>query len=302
MGSNNMISIVIPARNEPYLAQTVDDIFAKAAEEIEVFVCLDGYWPETALRSHDNLHVIHNGTPRGMRENANSAARLAKGKYIMKVDAHCMFGKDFDVILKEDMKRGYLMVPSRYSLDARNWKRGRGPIDYLYLTYPGGDDTMYGKGLHGKKWVGENMGTQEYYRLENERKDTKIDDILTFQGSCWMMEMDLFDEIGGLDAENYGFFQEAQEIGMKVWMVGGRVVRNKNTWYAHWHKSAEEGRGFKLSRKQKHRTEEFSTDFWMNDKWSKRKPDRSMAWLVHKFWPLPGWPDDWQEQWYGNKI
>ena len=295
-----MISIIIPARNEPYLSQTVDDIFKNAGGDIEVFAMLDGYWPDPPLKDHDNLHIVHNGTPQGMRENANAAAELAQGEYIMKVDAHCMFGKDFDVIMKRDIEPGNLMVPSRYSLDAENWKRGRGPIDYLYLTYPGGDDDMYGKGLHGKKWVGANMGAQEYYRMENDRKDIKLDDIITFQGSCWMMSKDLFNEIGPLDAENYGFFQEAQEIGMKVWMIGGKVVRNKNTWYAHWHRPAKVGRGFRLSRRQKHATEDFPVDFWMNNRWKKRVPARDMAWLVDKFWPLPGWPDDWKQKWYGE--
>jgi len=291
------LSILIPARDDhQYLENTIAGLFKNAKGEIEVIVMLDGYWPNPPLTNRNNLTIVHVSKVHGMRVNVNAAARIAKGKYIMKLDAHCMVGEGFDEILKKDCEKDWLVVPSRYSLDAENWKRGRGPIDYLYLTYPYLDDDQFGYGLHGKKWVGKNMGAKEYYRKENENKDKKIDDIMTFQASCWFMHRNLFFEIDCYDTENYGFFQEAQEIGMKVWLSGGRVIRNKNTWYAHWHKgpNAKVGRGFKLSKRQKRLDETFSADFWMNNKWHKQT--RKMSWFVEHFWPIPGWPEGWESE------
>lgn len=48
------------------------------------------------------------------------------------------------------------------------------------------------------------------------------------------MERDYFKELGLLDDKNFaGSGHEAQEITLKVWKNGGKIVRNKNTWYAH---------------------------------------------------------------------
>jgi hypothetical protein len=35
----------------------------------------------------------------------------------------------------------------------------------------------------------------------------------------------------------------------------------------------------------------------MNEEHGKPK---SFAWLIEKFWPIPGWPDDWKEVWCRN--
>jgi glycosyltransferase involved in cell wall biosynthesis len=288
------VSVIIPARDCPFLKPTVEDIFAKAKGDIEVIVMLDGCWPDPSLKTHKNLVLVHTGTVKGMRTNINAAARIAKGKYIMKSDDHCMFGEGFDEILKADCKPGWLAIPSRYSLDPEKWERTRGPVDYLTLTYPFVDDDLYGKGFHGKKWRGERGITGGYWHPEKTRKDILIDDIITFQGSSWFMHKDKFLDIEGFDDKKYTFFQEAQELGFKVWLSGGRVVRNKKTWYAHLHKGKKYGSSFGLSKKGKYRDEDISVDFWMNNRWHKQT--RNFKWLIDKFWPIDGWPKDWESQ------
>ena len=292
------LSVIIPARNEPFLNKTVDGLFENAKEEIEVIVMLDGYWPDPPLKAHDNLVIVHMGTVQGMRENINAAAKIATGKYIMKTDAHCLFAKGFDKVLKADCEPDWLSVPRRYSLDGKNWKKRRKPIDYLYLTYPYGIDKLYGAGFHGKKWHGEHGLTGGYYYKEKQRKDILIDDIIAFQGSCWFMHRELFFKIECLDAANYNFHQEALELGMKVWLSGGRVIRNKKTWYAHLHKGKQYGRGFWLSKRGMVKSEIFSADIWMNNKWPGQIHD--IKWLIDKFWPLEGWPEDWWDPKYGE--
>ena len=158
------LSLIIPARDCPFLKPTVDDIFKKATGDIEVIVMLDGCWPNPKLDAHKNLTIVHTGTVKGMRTNINAAARIASGKYIMKCDDHCMFGMGFDEILKADCEPDWLAVPSRYGLDPGKWKRGKGPIDYLTLTYPFIDDEMYGKGFHGKNGRA-NLGSPETFGI-----------------------------------------------------------------------------------------------------------------------------------------
>ena len=61
---------------------------------------------------------------------------------------------------------------------------------------------------------------------------------MSWQGSCYFTTKRYWDSLlAPLDTEHYGTFtQEAQEIGNKVWLSGGRLVVNKKTWYAHYHK------------------------------------------------------------------
>ena len=96
------------------------------------------------------------------------------------------------------------------------------------------------------------------------------------------------DFLGGMSEEGYGgFIQEPQEIGLKTWLGGGRVVVNKKTWYAHLHKGKTYGRGYPVRAKEFHDGSTYSTDFWMNNRWSRRVHD--MRWLVEKFAPVPTW-------------
>ena len=96
------VSVLIPSRNEQFLAPTVDDLFAKAEGEIEVLVFLDGYKPDPPLQERDNLILIHSRKPLGMRHAINACASVASGTYLMKCDAHCMFDEGFDYWLSDD--------------------------------------------------------------------------------------------------------------------------------------------------------------------------------------------------------
>ena len=298
---NEKVSIIIPSRNSPFINQTVDDIFKNAKGDIEVIVILDGYWPIIPLGKYDNLIILHRGIAHGMREGINAGVSIAKGKYIMKCDDHCMFGEGFDEVLKADCEDNWLVVPSKYSLDAENWIRTRGPVDYWYLTFPYNIDELRGTGFHGKKWIGQNGQNGGFWHKENERRDIKIDDIITFQGSCWFMQKQLFEFIERMDCTHYNYHQEAQELGFKVWLSGGALMVNKKTWYAHLHKGAKYGRGFWLSKKRMIESERYSTDFWMQNKW--HKATKTLKWLIeeHWWWPLDRWPEDWDNPKYAEE-
>lgn len=296
MPSADKVTIVLPSRNEPFLQKTVDEIFKNAKGPVEVIAVLDAYWPDPPLKPHDDMVIVHKGDVAGMRSNINTAARMATGKYFMKLDAHCMLGEGFDEILKADCEKNWIAVPSRYSLDGDKWQRTRGPHDYLFLTFPYTIDDLYGFGFHGRKWKGEKGLTGSFWHMEKKKKDILIDDIIIFQGSCWFMHLEHFFAIDCMDEINYNLHQEATELAFKTWLSGGRVIRNKKTWYAHLHKGTKHRRGFYLSKRQMINSEIYSADFWMNNRW--KKQIRPLSWLIEKFWPLEGWPDDWQDPKY----
>ena len=95
-----MVSVLITARNEKYLERTIRDVLDNAEGEIEVIVVLDGYVPDSKIDMQDaRVLFLHYAFPVGQRAAINEAARQARGKYIMKLDAHCAVDKGFDVKL-----------------------------------------------------------------------------------------------------------------------------------------------------------------------------------------------------------
>lgn len=97
----SVVSIIIPSRQSEFLNKTIQDLFEKAEEEIEVIVILDGYWTEV----YEKARVIHFGRHKGMRDGINAGVAIASGDYIMKLDEHCMVAPGFDKILKETYKK-----------------------------------------------------------------------------------------------------------------------------------------------------------------------------------------------------
>lgn len=275
------VSVVIPSRNEEYLGKTVEDILKKAKGNIEVIPVLDGYWPKPKIVEDPRVTLIHHGTPRGMRASINAGVELANGKFILKSDAHCMYMEGFDIELKSYIEDNWVVIPRRKRLDAKNWqieKVNKPDVDYEYLSYPN-QDGNWESGLHGRIWN---------ERIE-ERKNVFIDENMSAQGSCWFMHKSYFHKLELEDELNYGTFaNEFQEIGLKCWLSGGKVVTNKKVWYAHFHKT--KGRGYSLERSQIEKAKSYTKRWLTNTAWHKQT--LSFAWLIEKFWPVPGWPED----------
>lgn len=282
------LSILIPSRNEIFLSHTINDLFKNAVGDIEVIAVLDGYWPAPLPEDRPNLILLHRGVPMGMRAAINGAAAIAKGDYLMKCDAHCMFAYGFDEVLLKDIQDGQVVIPRRKRLDAENWTIqdvGKPDIDLHYLCNP--MNNKDGFSMHGAIWPA----------MDKTRLDIAIDETPSFQGSFWLMSAKHFRNfLGGMSEEGYGgFTQEPQEIGMKTWLGGGQVVVNKNTWYAHLHKGTKYGRGYFQGRNEIAAGHTYSAKYWMNNRWSQRMHD--MEWFVDKFSPMPTWDSNWKEQW-----
>lgn len=292
-----MLSVIIPSRSAQYLKKTVNDLFVKAEGEIEIIVVYDGRWPEAGEVPADDprLIQIHHGELHnnlGMRASINAGMDIAQGEFVMKIDEQCAVGQGFDKILALACEANWVVIPRRKRLDAENWtlvEDGRPDIDYMQVDYPYKIPYDKTQGLHGAEWK------------RPERADIMIDDIPTMQGSCYFLRKSYWDELfpNGLDDVSYGTFtQEAQEISMKVWLSGGRVVINKNTWYAHWHKGSH-GKGYGFSNEQYKRhlagTEQgrvYCIQHWMNTK----DYLHDFKWYINEKFPdSPGW-ENWEER------
>jgi len=284
----SLLSIVIPSRKEKYIQQTINELLSKARGDVEIIAVLEEYWPQPAIVQDPRVTLIHHGVAKGMRQSINEAVSLAKGEYIMKIDAHCMVADGYDEVLKADCQDDWVVIPRRKRLDAENWciqDVGKRDVDYEYLSFPDNPADFGGPGLNGRIW-------EERAR---ERQDTLIDENLSFQGSCWFMKKDYFYFLELMDYENYGpFWNEAQEIGFKCILSGGKVMTNKKTWYAHLHKGKKHGRGYVMSKSWAPQGAAY-TKKWLYEKvWEKQT--LPFDYLVEKFMPMPGWPADWKAQ------
>ena len=283
-----MVTIIIPSRDEPHLNKTIKDILKKATGEFEIIVHIDGKAPN--LIQDKRVKYIIDRKPVGMRTGINKAIKMAKGKMILKCDAHCAFAKGFDEVLARDCRWNMVMIPRRYSLDPDTWDRdlNRRVRDNCYLSAP--IETDWGKVMavvDGKE----------------KNPDKLIDDTMIFQGSCWIANKAYFlDKVGYLNPELYSEFGgEQMEIGLSYWLKGGQVKRNKKTWYAHLHKGKSYYLANKMFNKGYKKAPESvegrtrGTEHWLKS----REPDliHTFDWLIDKFWPVPTWPDNWRKLW-----
>jgi glycosyltransferase involved in cell wall biosynthesis len=243
---------------------------------------LDEFWPDPPIKDDPRVILIHHSQRKGMRPAINACASIAQGKYLMKLDAHCMLDEGFDTKLKADCESNWIVIPRRKRLDAEKWEIqdvGKPDVDAMYVAYPDDPDDWGGAALNGRIWT---------ERIK-ARKDVLIDDDLSFQGSCWFMHRNYFHELELMDEQNYGYFcNEAQEIGLKCWLSGGRIVRNKKTWYAHLHKGRKYGRGYFLDNKQLDKGGRYTCK-WMKYKAAWDKQTKPLSWLIERFMPVPTW-------------
>lgn len=275
-----MLSLIIPSKTEVYLDQTIKDVLKNATGEIEILVGLDGY---DNIEKIQDKRVSYFSIPPSegnqKRHLVNRAVELSKGKYIMVIDAHCMVGPGFDEILIKDHQPNWVQIPRRLRLNPKQWcveTDERPPIDYEYWKW---QDFKQG-GLHGYKWDSRTI----------ERMDIPVDETMHFQGSCYFMEKEWFYKMGLMQVEGFGgFTQEAEEITLKTWLTGGKVMTNKNTWYAHLHKGKEYGRMYNLNWDEKKKGDAYSFDLFVN------KNREGFIALIEKFMPLPNWPENWKD-------
>ena len=119
------LSILIPARNEMFLKNTIEDALKHSRADTEIIAVLDGEWAKPEILQNPRVNVFHTGSVVGMRAATNYAARLASGRYFMKVDAHCAFDEGFDQkMLEFHAKVGdnVTSVPIMRILWAFDWK------------------------------------------------------------------------------------------------------------------------------------------------------------------------------------
>jgi hypothetical protein len=294
------LSILIPARNEMFLSRTVQDILEHIEADTEVVVALDGAMADPPLPQQERVTVLYFPESIGQRAATNRAAAIAKGRYLMKVDAHCAFAQGFDRVLLADMQPDWTVVPTMKNLHAFDWVCK----DCGHRTYQGGKRCEECKGVNVEMdvvWIAKPSPNSTAYRFDNtmhfrywgeyaKRPEAQGDlsETMSLQGSCWMVSREKYFELNLCDEAFGSWGQQGVEVACKTWLSGGRVMVNKKTWYAHMFRT-QEGFTFPypLSGGQVQKARELSRELFMHDKWPGAK--RPFQWLLDHFAPVPDW-------------
>ena len=269
------MTVIIPARNEIYLENTIRDLLKNVRGNTEISVVLDGWTPDPVITVDDERVTFHHFPESiGQRAAINWAADKSTAKFIMKLDAHCAVDEGFDVKLMADCEPDWTVIPRMYNLDVKTWlPKLHKRTDYMYI------------GLRDNGELRAEYYTDHEYRVQH-RKEALIDDVMCCMGPGFFMHRQFFLDTGGCDdAGHGGWGQQGIEVACKAWLSGGRMVVNKKTWFAHWFRG-DIGFPYPLSGRAVAAARKHSKDLWVNNKWPNAV--RPFQFLLDKFNP-PGW-------------
>lgn len=309
-----MLSIIIPARSEEWLARTIEDILEHREAETEIIAVLDGEWPKSGIKQHDRVNIIYVPQSVGQRAAGNLAAKLARGKYIMKCDAHCSFDRGFDRKMIEMFQKtgdNVTAVPVMKNLQAFIWKCGRckwqKPQGPTPERCPSCNDSRYIKrvvvwlpkrGVNSTSYCFDAEPHFQYFedwkhrpQYIADKAEKRITETMSLQGSCFMMTKEKYWElISDETLGNWG--NQGIQVACATWLTGGRVVVNHDTWYAHMFRTQGGDFGFPyaLPGNETTRTKKRVKELF----WNKKHPKQILpvSWLIEKFAPVPGWSDE----------
>src|SRR3990167_1707542 len=119
------LSLLIPARSEMFLSQTIENILENIEGDTEVIAVLDGGWADPPIPDHPKVTLIYHSHSIGQRAATNEAAKVSQAKFVLKADAHCAFDKGFDVKLmasSEQLGKDVTQIPRMYNLHGFDWR------------------------------------------------------------------------------------------------------------------------------------------------------------------------------------
>lgn len=287
------ISVLIPARNEEFLQQTIDDVFAHAETNVEVLVALDN-WENPPCITVKQGQIIT--TRAGQRGATNLLARLAKGKYVMKLDAHCSLSQGFDKELLHDIEENSVIVPALHNLHAYDWvcPEGHRHFQGKYEKCEQCASTELRKEVVWEIIPKPSMtnyyfDTTLHFQYCEEQSKEIVSDTMSIQGSCFMVARDMYWdlELCGETFPSWG--SQGTEIACKTWLSGGKVMSTRNAFYGHEFRETE-GFPYLNPSTEIFRARDMVQDMFLNNKWPLQK--RSFQSLIRQF----KYPGDWSEE------
>jgi hypothetical protein len=307
------LSILIPARNEEFLVNTVQDLLKNKTEDTEILVGLDGALANPPIPDHPDVKVLYYSESIGQRGMTRQLCKLSRAKYIAKTDAHCVFDKHFDKKMFEAFEKAgdsSVIIPVMRNLWMFDWKC----FDCGYKQYQGPKpekcENCNGTNIKKKMMLIAKKSPQsvsycfdsephfqyfkEYAKRPEYKKDleeTNLTKTMSIQGSFFMMTRKKYWDLD-IDDEAFGSWgSQGICVSMKFWLSGGQVLINHQTWYSHMFRT--QGKDFSFpypqSGRQVQNAKKYAKDLFFNNKWPLQI--HSLSWVLDKFKPINGWTE-----------
>ena len=261
------LSVIIPARSEEFLQQTIDDVFkhSELGNEMEVIVGDDGsdkfsikeefaghsLWNINGAKGWpDRFRWHQEKNPIGQRAMQNKLAELAKGKYLMKLDAHVSLSQGFDRVMVEIMEANpnIVLIPAIGNLHVYDWVCDKG-----HRTYQGAnvkkcsqcDSTELKKDLVWK--INGNSLYSDFYfdkdlifQLGDKENPKLLNEVKAIQGSGFMVSGENYWK-WQLCNESWGSWgQQGYEVWKKTYDNGGKVFSTRRAFMGHFFRKVDE--------------------------------------------------------------
>jgi glycosyltransferase involved in cell wall biosynthesis len=292
------LSILIPARNEMFLKQTVKDIVKHSEADTEVIAVLDGQWADPPIVDHPKVNLIYVPEAIGQRAATNLACVTSRSEFVMKCDAHCSFDQGFDRKLIEDFQDDWtVVVPKMYNLHAFDWVC---PDGHRRYQGPSGPCEECGKETHREMvwkarkrrltwwWSFDKNLKFQYEKNGKPKRGNDPIEVMSLIGACWMIRRKDFWRLEICDEGHGSWGQMGTEIACKAWLSGGKLICNRRTWFAHMFRTQGKDFGFpyRLTGKDVQKARRYSKKLWIDNNWPLAVHD--LDWLIKKFNPS-GW-------------
>lgn len=237
------VSVLIAGYQEKYLDRTVANLAATAEGPIEI------------LTLEDNKQE-------GKRVILNRLAKMAVGRYLYIVDAHCRLTESWDVKMKASCGDTDLVVSLIDSLIEDTWRFEGGKYGRVYLD----------KNLVEKWWAFDGDGL--------------VQETMGLTGCSIMLTKKRFWELGGYDESLSRWGSEGPEWALKIWLSGGKCLLRTDVTCGHlFRKPGEETH--KIPTSEIAATVQRIKEITNSGQWPLQ--EHSISWLVGRFKDVPTW-------------
>lgn len=244
----DLVSVVIPVapwESKENYTRTINSLFQTAEKDIEVVLVLDGWKEkkiEKEIRQNDDIQIIKTNDTKGERISVNEGVAKASGNYILKIDAHCSYTKNWDASYKQTCGNKNFVVPTMLALMEDTWRPWGNPMSFVRIT-----PTMH------EKWWGKYQG--------NNLK--MVEPNMSFTGCGWFTTKKFFWEMGGFDNTLSKWGCIGPEVSVKIHRLGGEVLLRKNLACYHVFGTAKGGYSIpEMKRSQKEILKQYSEELW----------------------------------------
>ncbi len=182
-----LITLYIPCHNYGlYLKEAVDSVFAQSIDDWELIIIDDGSSDETpricrefGWADRERVRIVRHDEAQGLQRNANRVLKMARGKYIMRLDADDWLDESALLVMSECLE-------------------SRPEVAMVYPNYFYVDAQGRQLGVENRKKVGE---------------EARLLD-LPAHGACTMIRRRVLKALGGYDERNDA--QDGYELWLKV--------------------------------------------------------------------------------------